>query len=190
MNKKTRRLVILKERAPWKKIRGLDARLQAAAEAALAVLPLSHQVLARRGEATVLLTSDHALARLNHDYRGLNKPTNVLSFPQFSPRDLRRAARQQGPLALGDIALAYQVVAKEAREESKNLLDHAAHLVIHGVLHLVGYDHGTEGQAVRMERLERKAMAALGLPDPYAPRPKLVRKKANRNSLKRAKTKP
>ena len=108
---------------------------------------------------TVALMSDRGVRRLNRDFRGQDKPTNVLSFP---------ADRVPGRnVALGDIALALGGVRREARAQGKTAADHLAHLMVHGVLHLLGYDHETEPDAEWMEKLERKALAALGIADPY-----------------------
>jgi probable rRNA maturation factor len=166
--KKNEMLQILKEVAPWKKVGKLDARLRKAAEAVIEALPENLQKAARKAEINVLLTSDAAVQRMNHDFRGKKKPTNVLSFPQYTKREIVKESKARGPLFVGDIALAYQYVAAEAKREDKILLDHVAHLVIHGVLHLFGYDHLTEASAKKMEKLERKIMLSLCLPDPYA----------------------
>lgn len=107
---------------------------------------------------TVLLADDAAVADLNARFRGKDGPTNVLSFP--SP------ANPDGHL--GDMALAYETCAREADSQGKTLKAHLSHLVAHGTLHLLGYDHMDDAEAEAMERLERRAMARLGLPDPYA----------------------
>lgn len=107
---------------------------------------------------TVLLADDAAVADLNERFRGKTGPTNVLSFP--SP------ANPDGHL--GDMALAYETCAREADGQGKTLKAHLSHLVAHGTLHLLGYDHEDDAEAEAMERLERRAMAGLGLPDPYA----------------------
>ena len=112
------------------------------------------------GDVVVLLTSDAEVAVLNEQYRDKPGPTNVLSFP--SPASARPH--------LGDIALAYGVTAREAAEQGKPLAHHLMHLVAHGVLHLVGYDHESDSEAETMEALERRVLAGLGAPDPYAPR--------------------
>jgi len=114
----------------------------------------------RAGRAlAVLLTDDAAIRRLNAAWRGVDKPTNVLSFP--AP-----AGRASAPL--GDIAIAYETTAREADAEGKPLAHHLAHLAVHGFLHLSGYDHQTEGEAEAMERLEREILGPLGVPDPYS----------------------
>ena len=127
-----------------------------AARAATAALAGADQT----GDVVVLLTGDDEIAELNQTYRGKPGPTNVLSFP--SPETARPH--------LGDIAVAYGVTAREAAEQGKPLSDHLMHLVAHGVLHLVGYDHEDEAEAEAMEALERRVLAGLGAPDPYAPR--------------------
>ena len=110
------------------------------------------------GAVTILLTDDEAVRDLNSRFRGKDYATNVLSFP--APRN------PEGHL--GDIALAYGVCAREAAEQGKPLAHHLQHLVAHGVLHLVGYDHETDAEAEQMEGLERVILAGLGVPDPYA----------------------
>jgi probable rRNA maturation factor len=110
------------------------------------------------GDVVVLLTGDDEMAELNAQFRGKPGSTNVLSFP--SPESARPH--------LGDVAVAYGVAAREAAEQRKTLADHLSHLVAHGVLHLVGYDHETESEAETMEALERRVLATLGAPDPYA----------------------
>jgi probable rRNA maturation factor len=117
---------------------------------------------AAEGDVAVLLTGDDAVARLNTDFRDKPGPTNVLSFP--APPSARPH--------LGDVALAYGVCAREAAEQGKSLDHHLMHLVAHGVLHLVGYDHQTDAEAETMEALERQLLQGLGAPDPYeAPAP-------------------
>ncbi len=154
---------------PWRQIRGLKKRLESATALTLASLPAALLPAAKGAEVTLMLTTNAAVRALNHDYRGVDKPTNVLSFPQFERRDLIKAGKTGEPVYVGDIAVAYQVVVKEAKSEDKVLLDHVTHLLIHGLLHLFGYDHDTASKARPMEKLEREIMATLGLPDPYAP---------------------
>ncbi|HET7410093.1 MAG TPA: rRNA maturation RNase YbeY [Paracoccaceae bacterium] len=111
----------------------------------------------RRGEVALLLADDAALQALNARWRGKNKPTNVLSFP--APR---------GGSMLGDIALSYDTLAQEAAEKHISLQDHAMHLIVHGLLHLHGYDHQDDAEAEEMEALERRILAGFGIADPYA----------------------
>ena len=106
------------------------------------------------GHITVLLADDRTLKALNTQHRGKEKPTNVLSFPGLPP-------------ALGDIALSLQTVRREARAEGRQASAHAAHLVAHGTLHLLGHDHLEAGEARRMERAESRAMHRLRLPNPW-----------------------
>ena len=107
---------------------------------------------------TILLTDDETVRDLNARFRGKDAPTNVLSFP--APYNPERH--------LGDIALAYGVCAREAAEQGKPLAHHLQHLAVHGVLHLLGYDHIGDDEAEAMEGLERAVLAGLGVPDPYA----------------------
>ncbi len=118
---------------------------------------------AGRAELSVVLASDAAIRKLNADYRKKDKPTNVLSFPAGGGDTLG------GPEAviLGDVVIAYATVAREARITRKSLKDHLSHMVVHGVLHLLGYDHGTASDAATMERLETKILSQIGVDDPY-----------------------
>lgn len=112
-------------------------------------------------ELSVVLSDDAAVRVLNRDHRGKDQPTNVLSFPPaFAP--------PAGPRPLGDVILAFETVEREAGEQGKAAGDHLSHLVVHGVLHLCGYDHGTEAEAEEMEDVERAVLAGLGIADPYA----------------------
>jgi probable rRNA maturation factor len=114
-------------------------------------------------ELAVMLTDDAAIRSLNAQWRGLDKPTNVLSFP--APEALRGDA----PVHLGDIAIAYETVAREAQQEGTPLWHHLSHLAVHGFLHLLGYDHESDQDAAAMEAHERAILARLGIPDPYEP---------------------
>jgi probable rRNA maturation factor len=113
------------------------------------------------GDVSLCLADDAALRALNLSWRGIDKPTNVLSFPAAPGRP------GEAP-ALGDIALAYETLAREAEDLGISLADHYRHLLVHGFLHLIGYDHETDGEAERMEALETKILARLGVADPYA----------------------
>jgi probable rRNA maturation factor len=130
-----------------------ETLVRAAAEASLAA------AAAPAGDVAILLTGDDAVRSLNGRFRGKDQPTNVLSFP----------AGENPHGHLGDVALAFGVCAAEARAQGKPLAHHLQHLVAHGVLHLVGYDHQDEAGAEAMEGLERDVLAGLGVPDPYAP---------------------
>jgi probable rRNA maturation factor len=141
-------ITLLIEDPKWRSHRGLQARLTQAAEAARRAAKLSG--------FSILLTDDRTLRRLNRDFRGLDKATNVLSFPATA------AAYQ------GDVAVAYGVTQREAKAAGKHFADHAAHLVVHGVLHLAGHDHQRPKDAKAMEALEVKILARFGIADPYA----------------------
>ncbi|RUT89109.1 MULTISPECIES: rRNA maturation RNase YbeY [unclassified Mesorhizobium] len=119
--------------------------------------------VAGRSELSLVFTDDAHVRVLNAGWRGKDKPTNVLSFPAFP-------FAQGGPLPpmLGDIVLAAETVAHEAALEDKPVENHITHLVIHGLLHLLGYDHETDTEAEAMEAVERAALARLAIPDPYA----------------------
>ena len=112
-------------------------------------------------ELSILLTDDAEQQVLNREWRGIDKPTNVLSFPQIEPF---------GPVngLIGDIVLARETLEREAEELGKPFEHHFTHLVVHGFLHVLGYDHLEESEALRMERLETEILAALDIPDPYA----------------------
>ena len=120
-------------------------------------------------EVSVRLTSDDEVHVLNRDYRGKDKPTNVLSFPMVQPDllDTVDSNSDDGELLLGDIVLAHGVCTAEAGERNVPVAAHAQHLIVHGMLHLLGHDHMTDPQADVMEGIERDALAALGLHDPY-----------------------
>lgn len=142
---------------------GIDIEIED--EAWSAALPNAESLALEAAEAAtaeggmaILLTDDDTVADLNQRFRGKAGPTNVLSFPAPDNREGH----------LGDIALAYGVCAREAAEQGKSLAHHLQHLVAHGVLHLVGYDHQTETEAAEMEALERRILAGLDIPDPYA----------------------
>lgn len=140
-------ITLVVEDQGWRSHRGIQARTKRAADAARKAAKL-------KGGFTILLAGDEKLRALNHDFRGKDKPTNVLSFPA-----------QDG--YAGDIAIAYGVTRKEAEEAGKSFADHAVHLVVHGVLHLAGYDHERPRDAKVMEPLEVNILKRLGVADPY-----------------------
>jgi probable rRNA maturation factor len=125
-------------------------------------------------ELGIVLEDDRFVQALNRDYRGRDEPTNVLSFPAWEPGEAKGGPpRPAGAaLALGDVVVAYETVARQAAEQGKRIQDHLCHLVVHGVLHLLGYGHDTEEEARAMEALEVAALAGLGIADPYEPRPR------------------
>jgi probable rRNA maturation factor len=116
------------------------------------------------GEVSILLTDDKAIRALNRDWRGIDKATNVLSFPAPD------AAPGAPAKMLGDIVMAYETLAQECARDDRPFLHHLAHLTVHGFLHLIGYDHQTDSQAGAMEGLESKIMTRLKMPDPYLTR--------------------
>lgn len=125
--------------------------------------PVNGQMADRAAEISLVLADDATLQRYNLRYRGIDKPTNVLSFAtgeEPSPDDA-------GPLLLGDVLLARETLEREAEQQGKRFADHFCHMVVHGVLHLLGHDHETEAKAAAMERLERDALDRLGVADPY-----------------------
>jgi probable rRNA maturation factor len=119
-------------------------------------------------ELAVMLTDDAGIRTLNNNWRGVDKATNVLSFPALQPTG--PAGPDDAPRMLGDIAIAYQTTRKEADDEQKPFEHHLSHLAVHGFLHLIGYDHDKDDDAEAMEALERQILAQLGIPDPYAGR--------------------
>jgi probable rRNA maturation factor len=131
-----------------------------AAETVRAAIAAAAASTAGAGEVSVLLTDDAGIRALNGQWRGIDKPTNVLSFP---------AAKPGGP-ALGDIVMAYETLVRECGDEDREFLHHLAHLAVHGFLHLIGYDHQTDSEADAMEGLESRIMTRLNLPDPYRTR--------------------
>ncbi len=115
----------------------------------------------RDGGVVILLTDDETVRDLNDRFRGKDRSTNVLSFPAAAMPGI------QGAAPLGDIVLAYGVCAAEAGDQSKTLRNHLTHLVVHGVLHLLGRDHEDDAEAEAMEAEERAVLASLGVSDPY-----------------------
>ena len=121
----------------------------------------------RRVELSVTLSGDDQVRALNRQWRGKDKPTNVLSFPMADEQDLSRANLAGPELLLGDIILAHGVCKAEAAEKGVPFEQHATHLMVHGVLHLLGYDHQGEADAADMEAREVRALARLGIANPY-----------------------
>lgn len=146
-----------------------DALITPAVHAAMAHSPyadwLSRAVTV---EISVRLTDDADVQVLNRDYRGKDKPTNVLSFPMVPPDLLATLANtDDGEVLLGDLAIARETVEQEAAKKGIAMTDHLTHLVVHGTLHLLGYDHIDDAEAIQMESLEKQILASLGIADPY-----------------------
>ncbi len=120
--------------------------------------------LPRDAEFAVVLSDDHQIQKLNRQWRNIDKPTNVLSFPSGSiePGDMPDSL-------MGDVVVARETVEREAANQGKTFDQHLTHLVIHGFLHIFGYDHTNDKDAETMENLERQCLMVLGLPDPYGP---------------------
>jgi probable rRNA maturation factor len=150
------KLDVLVEAAQWNEHRGLKPLLCRAVAAAAGELSTS------AAELAIVLTDDSAVRLLNRKWRGIDAPTNVLSFPVEAP-----AGAPGASTLLGDIVLGYETVAREARRDGKPFAHHVAHLAVHGFLHLCGYDHENVGDAETMEQRERDILQRLAIPDPY-----------------------
>ena len=152
--------------APWPAAIGWEAL---AGQVAAAVVQEAPELANPRLCASILFADDEQVQALNREWRGKDKPTNVLSFPMLERAQLAALCADGPPELLGDIVLALETCAREAADKGISLADHAAHLMAHGLLHLAGHDHetGTE-DAERMELLEIKALALLGIADPYS----------------------
>ena len=118
-------------------------------------------------EACLLLASDNRVQALNRDFRGCDEPTDVLSFPAVEPDVLAAVGAEAPPPLLGDIVIALQTTLADAAREGKPAPDHLRHLVVHGILHLLGHDHQRDDAAAVMEALEVQILAGLGVADPY-----------------------
>jgi len=149
-----------------------EVLVEAAARAAFAAAELPDALSGSSAAEMSLVLADDALVQtLNRDYRDKDRPTNVLSFALLDDAedtDGGLAGDAGMPILIGDVILAYETVLREAGEQGKSFEDHLTHLVIHGVLHLLGYDHESDPDADRMERLETSILARLGIADPYA----------------------
>lgn len=148
-------MAVVRRSERWREALGDEDLLRRAAVAAVA---MAAPDLPAECEVAVVLTSDDEVRGLNRDWRDRDRPTNVLSFPLVAPG-------ASGPL--GDVVLAAETVQREAEELGRPVAQHAAHLVVHGVLHLLGHDHMSDDEAARMEALEARILATLGIADPY-----------------------
>ena len=152
----------------WPEDAAILGRAEAAAEAASAVAP---ELANPRLSVSLLFTGDAEVHALNREWRDRDKPTNVLSFPMLGREELLDLAPDGPPVLLGDIALAHDTCAREAEEKGLSLDHHAAHLIVHGLLHLAGHDHvHSDEEAEAMEALEIAALAKMGIADPYGDR--------------------
>jgi len=157
---------VLAESPAWKK--GFPAAENVCRHAAVAAFDLGCHG-AGHAEVSLLLSNDARVRLLNHEFRGEDRATNVLSFPTHTASEVAAPWPPNRPLLLGDIVVAYETVVAEAAAEGKDFSHHLGHLVVHGMLHLLGYDHRTETEADEMERLETRILAMLGIPNPYPP---------------------
>ena|SRR5438270_3112465 len=152
----------------WDSSRFSEQLVRRAAEAAIAESAFPQLAeFGRTVELSVRLTGDEQVRTLNAHWRGKDKPTNVLSFPMAEERELREESLAGTELLLGDIILARGVCGTEAKEKGVSLESHATHLIVHGTLHLLGYDHEDERDAADMEALEVRALNRLGIANPY-----------------------
>ena len=151
----------------WQAEPGAEAVIQRAIAAAAELVDAD----VGEAELAVMLTDDSGIRTLNSNWRGIDKPTNVLSFPALQPTGA--GAPDDAPRMLGDIAIAFETTRREADDEQKPFDHHLSHLAVHGFLHLIGYDHEKDDDAVAMETLEQEILAQLGIPDPYADRERM-----------------
>jgi probable rRNA maturation factor len=161
--------IALEADAEWDSSRSWDKLVRAAAEAAIAESAFPQLASSERAvELSVRLAGDDEVRALNSKWRGKDTATNVLSFPLANPDDLRSANIPNLELLLGDIVMAHGVCEAEATEKGVSVQDHATHLLVHGTLHLLGYDHHDDAAAAEMEAREVRALERLGISDPYA----------------------
>jgi probable rRNA maturation factor len=151
----------------WQSEPDADAVIQRAIAAAAEIADAD----VGEAELAVMLTDDTGIRTLNSNWRGIDKPTNVLSFPALQPTGA--GGPDDAPRMLGDIAIAYETTRKEADDEQKPFDHHLSHLAVHGFLHLIGYDHEKNDEAEIMEALETEILVQLGIPDPYADRERM-----------------
>lgn len=161
----------------WKAgIADLESRIEAPLEAALAALR-AKAPWPGPFEVSITFTDDSRIRVINHDYRGQDKATNVLAFPSWDGEDLGLLRAGELPpgqpdemvIPMGDLIMARETVEREAREQGKSFTDHMSHLLVHGFLHLFGYDHMSDDEAEEMEALEVEILRALGISNPYLP---------------------
>jgi probable rRNA maturation factor len=151
----------------WDSSRSWEELARSAAEAAIAESAYPDLATVRPVEISVRLTSDSQVQALNAEWRGKDKPTNVLSFPMAEPYELQAETFIAREMLLGDIILAHGVCASEARDKGISLENHAVHLMVHGTLHLLGHDHHDDDEAADMEAREIRALERLGIANPY-----------------------
>ena len=159
-------IVVIRDKLCWEKpISEWEALIQPA------ILEALHQAQwTNPAEINILLTDDAKIQELNKNYRDVDKPTNVLSFPSLEPEEisnLKRKEKSSQPIILGDVALAFETIRQESLKQEVPFDHHLIHLAVHGVLHLLGFDHERDEDATVMESLEIKILSALTIPNPY-----------------------
>jgi len=147
----------------WETVQDIQGIVERAARTAITMAPQPERIRTKGLEVSILLANDDLLHVLNREYRQKDKPTNVLSFASLDSEDFFIG----DVVGLGDVALSYQTIDREARDEGRFFQDHLIHLVVHGCLHLLGYDHKEEGQAIIMEAIEIRILEKLGVQNPY-----------------------
>lgn len=143
----------------------IEDTIQAAVRASIEKSMYADDLLGKPGEISIVLGDDDFVRNLNRDYRHKDKATNVLSFPQTDFTDKHSL---QAPIAFGDVILAYETIKDEAKDQDKPFQSHFTHLVVHGTLHLMGYDHENESEAAEMEALEVNILKEMGIENPYS----------------------
>ena len=166
-------VAIVVEDEAWMAVCGLDTAITSTARRAylrgrVANDGASNATSGAIATLVVALLSDAGVRTLNQQFRSQDKPTNVLSFPALGGPAAGGKMAGGDTRPLGDLALAYETIAREARDDGIEIIDHVRHLIVHGVLHLLGHDHGADVEADRMESLETSILAELGVADPYA----------------------
>lgn len=147
----------------WESVPDVMKIVEVAARTAVTMAPQPDRIKSKALEVSVLLANDDLLRVLNREYRGKDNPTNVLSFASLDSEDFFIG----DVVGLGDVAVSFQTIDREAQDEGKFFKDHLTHLVVHGCLHLLGYDHKEEGQAIIMEAIEIRILEKLGVQNPY-----------------------
>ncbi len=148
----------------WEEMDAIEPLINTAVETTISMANLPHLAKDRPLELCIVLANDDLVHTLNREYRGKDKPTNVLTFATLDDEDMPDMG---GLLGLGDVILALETIRREAREQNKPFTEHLTHLCVHGTLHLLGYDHIDEDEATEMETLEIRILSRLGIQNPY-----------------------
>lgn len=150
----------------WEKQGNIESIVKVTATKTLTSAIMPKFAYGKALEISIVLANDELVQVLNREYRDKDKPTNVLTFASADDEDFEQQLFVE-PLNLGDVILSYQTIENEAREQGKLIIDHVKHLIVHGVLHLLGYDHQTDDDATDMETLEIRILEQLGVQNPY-----------------------